>query len=175
VTSIEALSPVFGAHPQGQCFCTTVQGQRKLQQLGARLAGGRSLVGLYVVESAEVDYQPDPAQRGRIVALVRMLQMPYGRTVANFPSGCVEYRGGQIVDRWPVGWPSETIFFSPHGGPVLRDAVALALRTHDFASFAGQFLQGPIDLRRMPALRDRLMIEVRNVIAHDPNAQIQPF
>jgi hypothetical protein len=85
------------------------------------------------------------------------------------------YRRNRLVDRWPVGWPSETVFFSPHGGPVLRDAVALALQIYDFASFAGQFLQGPIDLRRTPQLRDRLMIEVRNEIARNPGAQIQPF
>ena len=59
VTSIEALSPVFGADP-GDRFCVTWQGQRNLVQLGARLAGNaRALVGLYVTESAEPEYNAD--------------------------------------------------------------------------------------------------------------------
>ncbi|MCI4679088.1 hypothetical protein K9U39_20130 [Rhodoblastus acidophilus] len=175
MTSIEALSPVFSVDSQGGHFCTTSQGQRNLVQLGGRLAGSQGLVGLYVTESAEPDYQPDPAQHGRVVALVRMLAMPQAHTVQNYPSGCMELRGSLMADRWPVGWPSETVFFSPHGGPVLRDAVAFALHIHDFAGFAGQFLQGPIDLRGVPALRDRLMIEIRHEVARNPAAQVRPF
>jgi hypothetical protein len=176
VTSIEALSPVFGTDCQGDRFCVTSQGQHKLLQLGARLAGDtQALVGLYVTESAEPEYNADSAQYGRVVALVRMLPMLQSRTVQDYPSECIEFRRGHLVDRWPIGWPSETMFFSLRGGPVLRDAVAVALHTYDFAGFAGQFLQGPIDLRRMPALRDQLMIEVRNEIARNPGAQIRPF
>ena len=176
VTSIVALSPVFGADPQGDRFCVTLQAQHNLVQLGARLAGNsQALVGLYVTESAEPEYNADSAQYGRVVALVRMLLMPPGQTVQNYPSGCMEFRRGQLVDRWPVGWPSETMFFSSHGGPVLRDAVAVALHTYDFAGFAGQFLQGPIDLRRMPALRDQLMVQIRHEITRNPSAQTRPF
>jgi hypothetical protein len=173
--AIEALSPVFSADAQGDRFCTTQQGRHNLEQLGLRLAGSDTLVGLYVTESAEAEYQPDPAQHGRVVALVRMLPMPQQHTVQNYPSGCMELRSGRLGDRWPVGWPSETVFFSPHGGPVLRDAVALALHTHDFAGFAGQFLQGPIDLRRIPALGNRLMIEVRHELGRNPAAKARPF
>jgi hypothetical protein len=32
-------------------------------------------------------------------------------------------KGKTLVDRWPIGWPSEVVFFSNHGGPVLRDVV----------------------------------------------------
>jgi hypothetical protein len=175
VTSIEALSPVFSADPSDR-FCVTSQGQHNLVQLGARIAGNaQALVGLYVTESAEPEYNVDSAQYGRVVALVHMRLMPEGHTVQNYPSGCMEFRRNQLVDRWPVGWPSETMFFSPHGGPVLRDAVAFALQTSDFAGFAGQFLQGPIDLRRMPALRNQLIIEVRHEVSRNPSAQIQPF
>jgi hypothetical protein len=87
----------------------------------------------------------------------------------------MEFRSGKLQDRWPVGWPSETVFFSPHGGPRLHDAVAFALHDYDFAGFAGQFLQGPIDLRGKPALRDRLMIEIRHEVARNPVAQVRPF
>jgi len=173
--SIAALSPVFSVDPNGTCFCVTTQGQRNLVQLGQRLAGGRALVGLYVPESAEPDYNPDAAQYGRVVALVRMLSMLPGQTVHAYPSGCLDYRGGQLIDRWPVGWPSEMVFYSPHGGPVLRDAVASALQVYDYGGWAGQFLQGPIDLRPMPALRQRLMAEIRHQIACNPGTQIRPF
>jgi hypothetical protein len=64
MTSIEALSPVFSADANGDRFCTTKQGRHNLVHLGERLAGSDSLVGLYVTESAEPDYQPDPAQHG---------------------------------------------------------------------------------------------------------------
>lgn len=173
--SIAALSPVFSVDPNGTCFCVTNQGQRNLVELGQRLAGGCALVGLYVPESADADYNPDDKQYGRVVALVRMLTMSPGQTIYSYPSGCKEYRGGQLIDRWPVGWPSETVFYSPHGGPVLRDAVASALRVYNYGSWAGQFLQGPIDLRPMPALRQLLMAEIRHQIARDPRTQIRPF
>jgi hypothetical protein len=152
-----------------------LQGQQKLTNVCNRLAGTRDLVGLYVTESAEPDYNPDAAQYGRVVALVRVLRMPSGHTIHNYQSGCMELKGHQLVDRWPVGWPSETVFFSPYGGPVLRDAVASALQIYDYINFAGEFLGGPIDLRRMPLLRNRLMAEVQNEIARDPGTQVRPF
>lgn len=174
-SSIAALSPVFGVDPNGTQFCVTQQAQRNLLQLGQRGADTPILVGLYVPEGAETAYNPDGAQYGRVVALVRVLPMPPGHTVHAYPSGCFEYRGGQLVDRWPIGLPSETVFYSPHGGPVLRDAVAFALQVYDYASWAGQFLQGPIDLRPMPALRQRLMAEIRHQVALNPRTQIRPF
>lgn len=172
---IAALSPVFSADPNGTHFCVTLQGQQKLEQLGQRLAGSRTLVGLYVPESTESDYNSDDAQYGRVVALVRMLPMPPGQTVHAYKSGCLEYRRSQLVDRWPVGWPSEVVFHSPHGGPVLRHAVASALQVYDYGSWAGQFLQGPIDLGPIPALRRQLLAEIQHQIARNPRTQLRPF
>lgn len=173
--SVEALSPVFSARPSDDQFCVTTQGQRNLEQLGQRLAGTHHLVGLYVPESAEPDYNPDEAQYGRVIALVRMIKMPAGLTVHSYQSGCLEFRGNQLVDRWPVGWPSETVFYSSHGGPVLRDAVASALHVYRYGTWASQFLQGPIDLRPMPHLRKRLLAEVMYQINLDPTTQLRPF
>ena len=175
-SSIEALSPVFSHERNYFSFHTHDKGQRNLGLTGARLAGVRNaLVGLYVTESTEHDYNPDPAQYGRVVALVRMLPMPLGNTMQLYPSRCMEFRHGKLVDRWPFGWPCEVVFLSQHGGPVLRDAVRFALGVHDYGGWAGQFLQGPINLRRLPALRKRLMLEVRNEIARDLSTQILPF
>ena len=58
---------------------------------------------------------------------------------------------------------------------MLRDAVAFALQVYDYRSWAGQFLQGPIDLRPMPALRHRLLAEVLHRFAHNSGTQIRPF
>jgi len=173
MASIEALSPVFSVDPQQGHFCVTLQGQSKLLSVGNRLAGSRDLVGLYVTESAEPGYQPDSAQYGRVVALVRMLPMPPGHTVQNYVSGCLELRGNQMVDRWPIGWPSETVFFCPQGGPVLRDAVSSALQIHNYAGFAGQFLQGPIDIHLMHPLKKVLMKEVLYQISLNPATQLR--
>ena len=69
---------------------------------------------------------------------------------------------GQRVDRWPIGWPSDVIFYSKHGGPVLRDAVQNALHRSDYGAFTHQLLQGPIDLSKhsMRPLANRLMKEI---------------
>jgi hypothetical protein len=109
--SIEALSPVFSHESNWAHFCTTLQGQQNLERIGNRLAGGRDLVGIYVTESAEPEYNLDAAQYGRVVALVRMLPIPRGQTMQNFKSGCMVIKGAKLVDRWPVGCPCETVFF----------------------------------------------------------------
>ena len=36
-----------------------------------------------------------------MIALVRMLPMPPGHTVHNYPSGCLEFKRNQLLDRWP--------------------------------------------------------------------------
>ncbi len=58
---------------------------------------------------------------------------------------------------------------------MLRDAVAFALQVYEYGSWASQFLQGPIDLRPMPALRHRLLLEIQHQITRDPGTQIRPF
>jgi hypothetical protein len=179
LSSIAALSPIFSSDPhspRGQAFHVHANAQQNLQQICARLAGKQNyLVGLYVTESAEREYNPDPAQYGRVIALVRALPMPAQHTVHNYPSGRMEFKHGRLADRWPIGWPCIPIFYSPHGGPVLRDAVRIALGIHDYWSFASQFLQGPIDLHRMSALQARLMAEIRHEVARNPHTQLQSF
>ncbi len=118
---------------------------------------------------------------GRVVALVRPLVMPLDRRVEDYPSGCIDtnqlLRTGAQVDRWPVGWPSEVMFYSAHGGPRLRDAVYTALHRSDYGTFTHQFLQGPIDLSKSvySPLRHRLMQEVRSQIHRNPETLIRPF
>jgi hypothetical protein len=129
--------------------------------------------------SPEPHYNDDPSTFGRIIALVRPRPMPPGRTIDNYPSGCLDVneRTGELFDRWPIGWPSEIVFYSEHGGPVLRDAVITALHRSDYGAFAHQLLQGPINLSKyaMRPLRHRLMLEIRYQIARDPQTQVHPF
>ena len=173
--SIEALSPVFRLDPRGDRFCTNAQGQRNLAQLGGRLAGTPELVGLCTTEGVEPGCQPEAAPAGRVVALVRMLPMPQGRTMRDYASGCMATCVGIAVDQWRFGWPSVTVFVSPDGGPVLREAVELVIGRSSFADLAAGFENGPVDLRLMPALRNRLMSEIEREIARHPAARILPF
>ena len=187
LSEIQAISPVFSYSPDDDRFCVIQQGKARIQEIGRRItgdgtgAGTGGLVAIYVTEDPEPDYSDDPKTFGRIVALVRPLPMPPHKTVEDHPSGCPDWTKyaatGVKVDRWPCGWPSEVVFYSKHGGPVLRDAVSTALHRHDFGAFAHQFLQGPIDLSKpaMAPLRKRLMLEVRNQITLNPNAQTRPF
>ena len=82
-----------------------------------------------------------------------------------------------LLDRWPIGWPSEVVFFSNYGGPVLRDVVKTATGRSDYATFTHQLLQGPIDLMRTgyAPIRHQLMREIRHQIARDAKTQIRPF
>ena len=175
VPSIEGLSAVFGIDRTSTHFSVPLKALNNLQAMCMRLAGGPNLLGMYIPESTEPDYNSDEAQYGRVLALARVLPMPPGHIMANFPSGCLEYRDGTLADRWPIGWPCEVVFHSLHGGPVLRDGVYKALGISDFASFAVLFIHGPIILRPFPALRQWLMTEVRHQIARDPTTMVRPF
>jgi hypothetical protein len=178
VAEIVAISPIFGYGSSFDRFCVTGNVAAALTQLGQRIAGTPALVALYAVQNNEPDYNPDPAQYGRVIALVRALPMPVGCDVWSYPSGCPEFKMSTgLVDRWPAGWPSEVVFYSEHGGPFLKDAVAFALHRHDFGAFTHQLLRGPIDLRQhaMKPLRDHLMVQIRHQIARDPRAQVRPF
>jgi hypothetical protein len=108
-----------------------------------------------------------------------MLPMPIGKTVADYPSGCLKYRlrGHTLskVDKWPFGWPSQMVYMQLHGAPLLRDLVYEALHISRYSDFAGQFLKGSIDLRRWPALGRVLMREIRLRVADDPARKILPF
>jgi hypothetical protein len=178
---VVAITPVFGAHPKYKSFHTTLQGQHNLMQVGARYAGNpNALIAIYCVQSTEWAYNPNSTEYGRVLALARPLLMPPGSTVHTYPSGCPILQRGQIVDRWPVGWPCEYVFYSSHGGPDLSHvfyAVRAAIGSSDYASFAHQFLQGPLDLGRprYRPLADRLMAEIRHEVARNPQSMCLPF
>jgi hypothetical protein len=177
---IEAISPVFGYAPTEDRFCLTEQCQARLLEIGRRLTVddiASGLVAIYVVERPESEYNDDPSTFGRVVALVRPLPMPPGKTIKDYPSGCQHLKGNSLVDRWPIGWPSAVEFFSNHGGPVLRHVVQTATGRSDYGTFVYPLLQGPIDLMRTgyAPIRHQLMREIRHQIARDPKTQIRPF
>ena len=179
-TQICAVSPVFSYESTGDRFCVIEQGRTRLETICRREIGSErpDLVAIYVTENPERDYCGSPQTFGRVVALVRPLPMPAGKTVRDYESGCKVLSRNQLVDRWPVGWPCEVVFWSPHGGPGLRDIVWKSLRISDYGDgFACQMLQGPIDLMRAgyAPLRRDLMAEVRHQIALNPTTQLRPF
>jgi hypothetical protein len=186
MSEIVALVPIFSTDPNGDRFCVIRDGNApvNLNILGHAIAGDPdALVGLYAVEGIDAadaaKYNPDPRTYGRVLSLVRTRHLtPAKPTIWDWESGCLEFsmRRG-LVDRWPAGWPSECVFFSLHGGPVLRDAWSFGMGRHDFHVLTHQFLQGPIDLRprSLKPLRDHLMREVRHRVNADPSTMIQPF
>jgi hypothetical protein len=186
---IAAISPVFGYDANTDRFCLTIQCTQRLQALGARLTNvgklpgsdvfqpAQDLVAIYVTQDPEPDYDNlGPSAHGRIVALVRPLLMPVGSTISSFPSGCVQLKGEQLVDRWPIGWPSEVVFYSAYGGPVLRDVYRLALSRSDLFALTHGMLQGPVELSGwLRPLEPVLMREIRHQVSLDPSTQIRPF
>ncbi len=173
---VRALSPVFGHELSYNSFCLSAKSKDNIERLSARLAGTRDLVGLYIPQETEPDYNADALQYGRVIALVRMLRMPPGHSVHSYQSGCLEYRGGIVADRWPIGWPSEVVFYSMYGGPYLKDGVMQTIKPKTFGDFAIQFhLDGLIYLGPYPDLRKWLLREVLAQIRRDPTTQIRPF
>lgn len=182
-TEIAALQCIFEHDPtHNPHFCSTREGGNELQRICRDVAGNHdALVGLYVVKSVDPADQAqglryDPAMHGRVVALVRVLPMPAGRSIHDYPSGVPKYdRHFNKVDRWPVGWPSETVFFSGYGGPFLD--VACYRTGFDFVGLTHQFLQGPIDLRRraFQPLRQQLLLEARHQAMRQPATVVSPF
>jgi hypothetical protein len=179
---IVALVPVFSYDATCDRFCIIDEGgaPAKLQSLGQSIAGNPgALVGIYCTKHISPEdareYRDDPEMAGRIVALVRTKPMPRGLTIRDYYSGCHTYKRGRLVDRWPVGWSSETVFFSTHGGPFLD--IACMMTGNDYVALTHQFLQGPIDLRRFAfkPLRDHLMNEIRHQITRDPATMIGAF
>lgn len=181
MTEIFAITPVFSHSAASTHISATLQARPLFESLGRReTTNGESnnLLAVYVTENPERQYSDTPETFGRIVALVRLLPMPWNKTVLDYPSGCRELIRNQLADRWPVGWPCETVFYSPHGGPMLRDVVRSALRITNYGDdFACQMQHGPIDLMRFvyAPLRQQLISEVRHQIVLDPQTLVKPF
>jgi hypothetical protein len=173
-----AVSPVFDYDAQCDRFCVTDQARMRLQAAALLAIREEALIAIYVTENPEPQYNTDPSTFGRVVALVRPLPMPAGQSVHHYPSGCIHLNSrGALVDRWPIGWPSEVVFFSHHGGPVLRHVVQTATGRFDYGTFAHAMIYGPIDLTRAGyrVIARQLMREIRHQVARNPKTQIRPF
>jgi hypothetical protein len=126
---IVALSCIFeGDQTNSNAFCVIEEGHARLQELGDSIAGKpEKLVGLYVPLIVQPEDEPirdyDPTMRGRVIALVRALPMPRNKTIRDYYSDdprTLRLFRGQLVHRWPVGWPSETVFYSANGPALNR-------------------------------------------------------
>lgn len=87
---IAAISPVFSYGPSCEAFSVTEGCRERLEQTCARIVKEGRLIALYVPESTADEVTQngdryDPATYGRIVALVRPVPMPSGKTVDDFP------------------------------------------------------------------------------------------
>jgi hypothetical protein len=139
-----------------------------------RLAGTANyLIALYVPLTHDPIFNPKAlaVERGRVIALARLLPMPTGQTIDHYRSDELKFYRNELIDPWPIGWPCVIVFFSHDGGPPLRDITGF-MNHKDFTS---QLQFGPVDMRRYPRLRSQLMKEVRHRIALNPETQLLPF
>ena len=122
----------------------------RLEQMAAQLAGTEDLVAIYVPEGTEEHYDVGD-MRGRVVGAVRLLEMPDGRSVEDYPipdwdenDGNPDWNGDW---RWPIGWPCRTVLIDdPANCPNLRSLVQVAHGAAAFGSYTAQFQLGPIRL-----------------------------
>ena len=175
---IVAIAPVFSAERDGDRFCTNEQGKRHLEILYDRFAGKKDeLVGLYVPENPESDYNDDEKQFGRVIAAVRILPLKPNETASSFPSGCVEFIRNELRDRWPYGLPSETVFYSSDGGPILRDIVMRVMPDLPFGDYTRKLHdQGPmLDLgqRGKMTVAECLTAEIIHTMARNSLTRIR--
>src|SRR5262245_50883575 len=100
MTTIQALSPVFGHDAPGGSFSTTAHAKESLLRIAPRAACDRALIALYVANAWDERRKLglDETQFGRVVALVRPLPMPPGQTPRSYGSDWPDYkwRGGQL-------------------------------------------------------------------------------
>jgi hypothetical protein len=180
LSSIVALSPIFASNPgdvRGQAFYASASVRENFIRVCSRLAGKPNfLIGLYVTFNPDL-YNPKQleVERGRVIALARVLPMPAGKSVNDYPSEALKFRRDKLVDPWPIGWPCETVFYSHDAGPYLLDVVYAT--NPDHKDFTSQLHFGPVDLggARYARLRDQLMKEVRDVVVRNPSSQLHPF
>jgi hypothetical protein len=123
----------------------------------AELLGTTGLVAIYIPEGTEAAWG-SAGQHGRVMGAVQLLPMPEGLRMESFPS----YDLDGVTKRWPIGWPSRTIYAPPPPEaywPRLRDHVQ-----HfgwGFGAYVARFQQGPFKLEK--AMQDRLNDEFRQI------------
>jgi hypothetical protein len=175
---IGAISAVFSSYsPDSDRFCATELCQKRFLETDQRLVNTGSLVALYVTLEREHG-NDDPCAFGRIIALARPQPMLPGRTIDYYRLEQYQIlKRSKLEYRWPIGWPSEVVFYSPYGGPDLKIAYYKALGRSDYADFTSQLQWGPISLSTMAMrpLRDGLMEEIRHQIERDHRTQLRTF
>ena len=124
-------------------------GRSALQKMADELIGTQGQVALYVPEGTDEVYRPGD-KRGRVIAAVKLLEMPPGRKMDDY-----FYDDWDGKRRWPIGWPCQLILAPPqHECPPLRDHVEHLFRTGSFGPYLARLQKGPFSLDA--AMRERL-------------------
>lgn len=115
----------------------------RLLAMGQDIAGSDAACGIYVPLSAPEAWG-GRALRGRIVGAIRLLAMPQGLGMPDFPHFDRDGR-----PRWPYGWPCGVIrVLPPDDCRRLRDVMFEALGDDIlFPAFASRFQFGPVPVR----------------------------
>lgn len=190
MSEIVALAPIFDPDPNPAnqfyldrfCSIDTGLAPMNMQSLCLSIAGKPDkLVGLYVPKSVDPEdfaqgLRGLPQTHGRVTTLVRVLPMPSGHNMTHYPANVMKFTmQSGLIQRWPIGWPCEAVFFSAYGGPVL-EYMCLNAKLK-FTDLTHQFFQGTIDLRRWlyATLRWHLWNEVDTIRRIYPTTQLRPF
>jgi hypothetical protein len=144
---IEAL---YGFSLDQTHVAVTANARGPLLKMADELVGTDNLVAIYVPEGTEDVYEPGN-MRGRIVGAVRLLEMPAGSGIEDYPiPDWDQHEGVPGWDgsiRWPLGWPCAAVLApDPAKCQTLRTLVSTVHPGKPFGDYALQFQHGPFRL-----------------------------
>jgi len=143
------LTPLYGFGPDHRHIAVPANAEKKLREMGDRLAGADDAVAIYIPEGTDDVYQVGN-MKGRVVGAVRLDPMPLDKDIQDY-----FYKDLDGSLRWPIGWPCTAVYAPPpHDCPVLRSVVTDAHGPTAFRPYVRRLLQGPVDLD--PKVRNRL-------------------
>jgi hypothetical protein len=116
-----------------------------LEQMGNEIAGTEALVAIYVPVRTPAHWGL-ARQRGRVVAAFRLLPMPSGKSVVDYPDGDLT-EGKQ----WNIGWPCQVVYAPLEAGPYLRALVGSVPGGETFRHYTSRLRQGSVRLN--PAMQ----------------------
>lgn len=146
---IRWITPLYGFGTDCTHIGVPDKARSTLREMVHDLVGTARLAGIYIPEGTEDIYQPG-GMRGRVVGVVRLVQIPRGRTIEDY-----SYRDWDGSLRWPIGWPCVVVYAPPEDEcPFLRHHVEYLHGPGTFGNYVARFQQGPIELEAN--MRERL-------------------
>lgn len=154
------IEPLYGFAPDLEHVAVPASAERILLKMADELVGTDDLVAIYIPEGTDEAWEAD-SMRGRVVGAVRLLEMPKGKEINDYPHRDLD---GSL--RWPIGWPCEVVYAPPvELCPVLRSEVEYVFNQEAFKPYVARFQHGPFPLeKRMAAWLERRFSEFEKLV-----------